>query len=83
MDGAAATDDAMEDWRESYRNERYRRLGFHPQKEVYANHYLPYAEHLDDESQLMLADIKNNLARSVALRELKPSVGFFVNKLMT
>lgn len=37
-----------------------------PQKEIYCNKYLPYADQLDDESQKMLTELKEGLAKAVA-----------------
>lgn len=61
---------------------RFKRLGFHPQKEIFCNKYLPYADKLDDESQLMLGQLKEFLARSVACREMTPAIGTAVARLM-
>lgn len=71
-----------DDSHELYLRERFNRLGFYPQKEIFCNNYLPYANKLDDESQEMLATIKNGLAKSVAMRDLKPSIGYFVSKIL-
>lgn len=68
--------------REQIRQQRFQKLGFRPQNEIFCNKLLPYADQLDDESQEMLTTIKNNLAKAVALREMKPSVGIYVNRLM-
>lgn len=67
----------------SYREKRFAALGFYPQKEIYCNKYLPYAEKLDDESQKLLANIKQNLAKAVALREMKPAIGVYAGRLYT
>lgn len=67
---------------EQFKQTRYKRLGFHPQKEIFCNKYLPYADQLDDESQLALAQVKEMLAKSVALRELSPSVGVAMSRLL-
>ena len=75
-------DEVSENSREAYAKKRYEELGFVPQKEIYYNTYLPYADQLDSESQQMLEQIKNNLAKSVASREMKPAIGFYVNKLV-
>lgn len=40
-----------------------------------------YADQLDNESSAMLADIKNNLAKTVALRDFKPGVTLVLQKL--
>lgn len=71
-----------DDSHELYLQERFDRLGFYPQKERFCNNYLPYANKLDDESQEMLINIKNCLAKAVAMREIKPNIEFFVNKLL-
>lgn len=62
---------------------RYKKLGFKPQKETFSNKFLPYADELDDESQRMLAQLKETLAKSVALREITPAIGFAVSRLLT
>jgi proteasome activator subunit 4 len=46
-------------------------LGFNPQKESIYSRLLPYADALDAESNAVLAEIKENLARSVQLRDIK------------
>lgn len=61
---------------------RYEKLGFHPQKEIFCNKYLPYADQLDDESQKMLTELKEGLAKSVALREMTPAVGIAISRLL-
>lgn len=61
---------------------RFKRLGFYPQKEIFCNKYLPYADQLDDESQLMLGELKEFLARSVACREMTPAIGTAIARLM-
>lgn len=61
---------------------RYKKLGFHPQKEIYCNKYLPYADDLDDESQRMLADVKVLLASSISQREMTPTIVTAVSRLM-
>lgn len=68
--------------KEHFRQSRFKRLGFHPQKEIYCNKYLPYADQLDDESQLALAQLKEFLAKSVALREITPSVSEAMARLL-
>ncbi|XP_039757771.1 proteasome activator complex subunit 4A-like isoform X2 [Pararge aegeria] len=62
--------------------ERIKALGFKPQKELLTNHLLPYADQLDDESQLFLQQVKTNLAKSVMLREMKPACGVWSSRLM-
>lgn len=61
---------------------RYEKLGFHPQQETFCNKYLPYANQLDDESQRMLADVKEFLATAVASREMIPATTTAVKQLM-
>lgn len=57
--------------------------GFVPQKEIVYNKLLPYAEQLDAESDLQLAQIKSNLGRAVQLQELWPGGLFWTRKLST
>uniref|UniRef100_A0A2K6F2P3 Proteasome activator complex subunit 4 n=2 Tax=Propithecus coquereli TaxID=379532 RepID=A0A2K6F2P3_PROCO len=57
--------------------------GFVPQKEIVYNKLLPYAERLDAESDLQLAQIKSNLGRAVQLQELWPGGLFWTRKLST
>ncbi|KAM0724588.1 Proteasome activator complex subunit 4B [Formica fusca] len=56
-------------------------LGFRPQKELVYNKLLPYADKLDVESRVWLAQIKGNLGRAVMLRELKPGCVFWTSRL--
>uniref|UniRef100_A0A182PCD4 Proteasome activator complex subunit 4 C-terminal domain-containing protein n=1 Tax=Anopheles epiroticus TaxID=199890 RepID=A0A182PCD4_9DIPT len=65
------------------RNERYEKLGFKPQKELFCNKFLPYTEKLDDESQANLESIKNNLGKAVAMREMGPAVMLNIRNLVT
>ena len=65
-----------------FQRARYKKLGFVPQKEIYCNKYLPYAEQLDDESQKMLTELKEGLAKAVALREMTPGVGLATSRLL-
>ncbi|KPJ04931.1 Proteasome activator complex subunit 4 [Papilio xuthus] len=62
--------------------ERIKALGFKPQKELLVNHLLPYASALDEESTKFLEQVKVNLAKSVLLREMKPSCGVWSSRLM-
>ncbi|XP_013170818.1 PREDICTED: proteasome activator complex subunit 4-like isoform X2 [Papilio xuthus] len=62
--------------------ERIKALGFKPQKELLVNHLLPYASALDEESTKFLEQVKVNLAKSVMLREMKPSCGVWSSRLM-
>ncbi|GCB62155.1 hypothetical protein scyTo_0011429, partial [Scyliorhinus torazame] len=68
------------EWR---RRRREAALGFRPQKEILYNQLLPYSERLDQESNSMLGQIKENLGRAVQLRELWPGVLFWTRKLST
>ncbi|EGV92976.1 Proteasome activator complex subunit 4 [Cricetulus griseus] len=52
-------------------------------KEIVYNKLLPYAERLDAESDLQLAQIKSNLGRAVQLQELWPGSLFWTRKLST
>ncbi|EPY88734.1 hypothetical protein CB1_000157005 [Camelus ferus] len=52
-------------------------------KEIVYNKLLPYAERLDAESDLQLAQIKSNLGRAVQLQELWPGGLFWTRKLST
>ncbi|XP_053659354.1 proteasome activator complex subunit 4B-like [Anopheles marshallii] len=65
------------------RNERHEKLGFKPQKELFCNKFLPYADKLDDESQANLESIKNNLGKVVAMREIGPAVMMSIRNLVT
>lgn len=85
MDDTEAMDDESSDSLElsrSKRNERIEKLGFRPQKELFCNKFLPYADRLDDESQAMLETIKNNLGKAAAMREITPGVSIYVSRLM-
>lgn len=42
---------------------------------------LPYADELDDEARILLADIKGNLGRAVMLRQLQPGCILWTAKL--
>lgn len=66
----------------AFQRTRFKKLGFVPQKEIYCNKYLPYAEQLDDESQKMLTELKEGLAKAVALREMTPGVGMATSRLL-
>ena len=62
-------------------SEREAVLGFKPQKENVYNKLLPYSDELDKESLLMLKSIKENLSKSVIMRELRPGCGIWVARL--
>lgn len=76
------SDDEGDDLHEQHKEERTQKLGFRPQNEIYCNKFLPYSDILDSESLLMLESIKNDLAKAVAMREIVPSVGLSLNRLM-
>lgn len=61
---------------------RWRALGFKPQKELYCNKYLPYADQLDAESNKLLDAIKVNLGRAVACRDMNPGIGIYSSRLL-
>ncbi len=66
-------DDDFEDEYEDVDADRADQLGFKPQKEVVYNKLLPYGgRQLDEESNAWFAAIKSNLARAVALRDIRP-----------
>lgn len=67
---------------ESWKERRTKELGYKPQHEQFHNFYLPYPEKLDDESGIILDHIKQQLGRTMALREINPGLGIFVTKLM-
>lgn len=75
--------DTEQSEKESYKKERMKILGFYPQQEIHCNRYLPYSDNLDDESQKYLTDIKENLARAIAMRELDPGIREYTMKLLT
>lgn len=50
--------------------ERAKVLGFMPQKELFCNKNLPYADKLDSDSQKMLEEIKCLLGRCLAVRDI-------------
>uniref|UniRef100_A0A8C7K2J1 Proteasome activator subunit 4 n=1 Tax=Oncorhynchus kisutch TaxID=8019 RepID=A0A8C7K2J1_ONCKI len=58
-------------------------LRFVSQKDIVYNKLLPYADILDDESNVILGQIKGNLGRAVQLREIWPGVLFWTRKLST
>lgn len=67
----------------SWKDKREKELGFRPQHEIFHNHYLPYASpQLDEESNLLLSHIKDNLGTSIGMREIYPSAGIYITKLM-
>ncbi|KAK4321981.1 hypothetical protein Pmani_007247 [Petrolisthes manimaculis] len=56
-------------------------LGFKPQKEVIYNKLLPYHQQLDKEILEQICDIKENLAKAVILRDIRPGCIHWVSKL--
>lgn len=56
-------------------------LGFKPRKEVVYNKLLPYHEQLDREIVEQICDIKENLAKAVILRDIRPGCIHWVSKL--
>lgn len=57
---------------EENNDDRWKKLGFKPQKENVYNTSLPYSEALDDESSKLFADVKTNLIKSILAREMRP-----------
>ena len=64
-----------------YRKERAVQLGFYPQKEVVYNRLLPYSADIDAESTLWFQDIKANLGKALAVRELRPGLVVWISRL--
>lgn len=56
-------------------------LPFTPQKEIPYNSLLPYKDRLDDDSNVLLSEIKYNLGRAVVFKELTPGVLIWCNRL--
>lgn len=54
---------------------------FHPQRTLWFNKLLPYADQLEAESQALLCEIKENLGRAVILREMKPGCALWSSRL--
>lgn len=50
-------------------------------RNIVYNKYLPYSDRLEQESQAIFLEIKENLYRFVALRDLKPGVVLWTNRL--
>lgn len=67
---------------ESWKERRTKELGYQPQHELFHNFHLPYTEKLDEESGKLLDHIKQELGRTLAMREINPGAGIFVTKLM-
>lgn len=81
-DDVADEDIQVEKQLTKFQQARYKKLGFIPQKEIFCNKYLPYADQLDDESQIMLTQLKEGLAKAVAFREMTPAVGIAISRLL-
>lgn len=65
----------------SWKAKREQELGFRPQQEIFHNFHLPYSV-IDEESTNLLNHIKNQLGWAVACREIYPSTGIYITKLM-
>lgn len=66
---------------EEDKEERFKKLGFRPQKENVYNKLLPYADKLDEESNRLFIDIKTNLVKSVLAREIRPGCALWTSRL--
>jgi proteasome activator subunit 4 len=75
-------DDSIDFDQESWKERRTRALGYKPQHELFHNFYLPYSEKLDVESAELLDQIKQELGKTLAMREINPGTGIYVTKLM-
>ncbi|XP_043684421.1 proteasome activator complex subunit 4B-like isoform X1 [Vespula pensylvanica] len=51
------------------------------QKELIYNKLLPYAKDLENESQVLLSEIKGNLGRAIMYREMQPGCSFWTTRL--
>lgn len=60
---------------------RVEKLGFVPQKETIYNNLLQYADKLDDESQIYLAEIKTNLGKAILCQDLR-DISLWINHLV-
>jgi proteasome activator subunit 4 len=75
-------EEEIKDGKPAQNEKRYEKLGFKPQKELFINKYLPYADKIDEESAKMFEEIKVNWARCVAMREINPGAGILACKLL-
>lgn len=66
---------------EENNEQRWKKLGFKPQKENVYNKLLPYANELDDESSKLFHDIKTNLIKSILAREMRPGCALWTSRL--
>lgn len=62
-------------------SERFKILGFKPQNEKIYNKLLPYAQQLDEESIKLYSNIKTNLIKSIAAREMRPGIVLWTSRL--
>lgn len=72
----------MEPEQETWKERRTKELGYKPQHEIFHNFYLPYTANLDQESSMLLDHVKQELGKTLAMREINPGAGIFVSKLM-
>jgi len=83
----AESDNDLEDSSEAkedkseWKKRRNEELGFEPQKEIVYNKLLPYGAEMDAESTNWFAEIKANLGKSIALRELRPGIVTWSSRL--
>lgn len=67
----------------SWKDKREAELGFRPQNEIFHNFHLPIdSSVIDKESADLLKHIKDQLGLAVAYREVYPSSGIYLTKLM-
>ena len=52
------------------------------QEDVRYNRLLPYADYLDTEADEYLSKIKKNVARAVALQEMRPGLVFWSSEIV-
>ena len=83
----AESDNDLEDSSEAkeekseWKKRRNIELGFEHQKEIVYNKLLPYVVEMDTESTNWFGEIKANLGRSIALRELRPGIVTWSSRL--
>lgn len=80
-DSFLVTDKTDEDNRNWLKRTFIMPLPFTPQKEIPYNSLLPYKDRLDDDSNVLLSEIKYNLGRAVVFKELTPGVLIWCNRL--
>lgn len=71
----------MEEDREEDNAELEAKLGYKPQKQVIYNKLLPYSDVLPNEIVDQLKEIKENLAKAVILRDIRPGAIHWVARL--